>query len=504
MSNQGDNPNKNVNFLRRTNSLADDLSGLNFGPDHVGVQGPKNGGKDDSTVTSQSHLTAMSSINASSGDQGQVNVEKNNGRDEPNRGEKQREHDGFRFRPPTFTFGPQNSTQINNNETNQDNSFNLTRNDVTLMQENVTLANLTTMMNGMQEMMRQFSTAMNTMSIQGQERSFQIDQRLNQMASRMESSSSADASQGQQGASSQNQENGSQQQAVNNNNDSAIQIANAMRSFNSRMKLPVYDGSALFEKWLLKARMMLELNSVPRNEYITKIISAIKKPASKKLDDGLTTMANEGRSLQGMNPDYFITRLSAVMDNAVHGPVALKALRDMSQRINESAQDYMKRFSATAMKVRISDEDKMNTLIMGLKAKLSNHVLMKADSLIVENYESRIELAEQYLEHLAKRERQEEYEQKRLSNKNKSPTANKESKSKQVCYKCGEQGHYAPSCTKVKQGDKKKTMTDQVKKKETTVKHAENVVEQDTADVQQEEESGNDSSLSETSEEDEQ
>ncbi|KAI1297769.1 hypothetical protein HDE_04442 [Halotydeus destructor] len=434
MSTQGGNPNKNVNTNR----------GASKGPlfpdsDHVGnqdggVQDPKNGNKNSSTVASQSNLTDKLLPDVSCGDQGQDTVNKNEHQGNENQ-DLSHLFSSFSLQPPRFNLNDnqQNSTNIfgnfqgrpafgtsgftGNSSISQDNSALVTQ-----------VQHLTTMMTSMQEMMQMLAVN----QVQGQ----QLQQGSNQMAqpvpqpgtavgnarNQEQAGNSSNSSANQQQSQNQapmNQSQDSSNGSRNLFNNSAREIARELNSMNTRIKLASYDGSESFEKWLTKTRMLLQMNNVPRNEYISRIVNAIRKPASEKLDDVLTSLANEGYNLQGMDPEFFIARLTSIMDNAMEGPVALKALRDLKQGMNESAQDYMKRFSSVAVNVKISENDKMNHLILGLKSRLSHYILLKSETLTTTNYKSRIEIAEKYLDQLKKQEKREDYEEQRMSGKNK-------------------------------------------------------------------------------------
>ncbi|KAI1292857.1 hypothetical protein HDE_06757 [Halotydeus destructor] len=341
MSTQGRNPNKNVNTNRGGSKGQLFPDGDHVDNPDGGVQDPNNENKNGSTAASQSHLTNKPLTKVFCGDQGQDTVNKN-------------ENQGNRNQDLSHLISSSSlqPLRLNLNE-NQQNSTNIFGNfqgrpafgtcgytgNRFISQDNSALVthvqNLTTMMTCMQETMQMLAVT----QVQGQ----QVQQGSNQMAqpvpqpgtavgnarNQEEAENSSNSSANQQRDQNRAAMNQSGQESSKGSrnlfNSSAKEIARELNNMNTRIKLASYDGSESFEKWLTKTRMLLQMNNVPRQEYISRIVNAIGKPANEKLDDVLTSLANEGFNLQGMDPEFFKARLTSIMDNALEDPVALKA-----------------------------------------------------------------------------------------------------------------------------------------------------------------------------------
>ncbi|KAI1281215.1 hypothetical protein HDE_13309 [Halotydeus destructor] len=274
----------------------------------------------------------------------------------------------------------------------------------------------------------------------------------------------------------------------------------------SRCSLPKYNGKSQYEEWINNAILLLEINEVPQDRWKSKMAEAFEGPALNKFAKMADMLHEQGKRVNELSTRDFLNSLEQIMDDTIERPMALQAIKEIKQGWRETATDYIKRFKKLTKNVRLSDEVRINYLVLGLEAQLSDRILLTSNNgatLTAANIESKIELAEEYLKHHRKQVRAQERYSSRNSTDRKTESKTKTKPKKEVCKYCEKPGHSKEDCharrrdrenKRDKSADRKSTK-ERTKAKELEV-HSES--NEDSSDSHQ----GNESAPPETSEED--
>ncbi|KAI1298305.1 hypothetical protein HDE_04228 [Halotydeus destructor] len=261
--------------------------------------------------------------------------------------------------------------------------------------------------------------------------------------------------------------------------------------FENKVKLPKYNGTSSYDKWIRTVTMVLELNEIPVERWISKIISAIEEPATEKLDELIEGLHDNNTTLSTLDIDEFLELLRTTMDESIGGALAKQAISRLKQKHGESAEAFMKRFKDISKNVQMAPKDKIHYMVLGLEPELSDRILLTSndgDQLTSTNVSAKIKIAESYLNQ--RREDRRSAKVQRTFKKTSTST---------ICFLCKKPGHISTQCPKSNrrsESNSKDSKTSSTKEKtsEKKISRKEQVVEEDKEIL-----SGNESVLSETS-----